>query len=101
MKTYFDVLWADARDDITEEEWEPADDEHAHHGAEGFGSFRLLGESRHLLTRRRPIGRSRCGSDTIITAAAMDAKRDFAFAAAAQLFCSCRRWCSRQININY
>ena len=34
--------------DVSDKEWEPADDEDAHDRAEGLGGLRLLGEACHL-----------------------------------------------------
>ena len=44
-----DAVHADARDDVGEEEGEPADDEHAHHRTQSLGSLLLLRELGYLL----------------------------------------------------
>ena len=48
-----DAVHADARDDVGEEEGQPADDEHPHHRPQSLGSLLLLRELGHLAKGKR------------------------------------------------
>ena len=48
-----DAVHADARDDVGEEEGQPADDEHPHHRPQSLGSLLLLRELGHLAREDR------------------------------------------------
>ena len=49
-----DAVHADPRDDVGEEEGQPADDEHPHHRPQRLGSLLLLRELGHLAKTKIP-----------------------------------------------